>query len=40
MFTDTFGDLANPEGDEILDFDAGMDDSAFGQALHGMGDDA
>jgi hypothetical protein len=40
MFTDTFGDLANLEGDEILDFDAGMDDSAFGEALHGMGDDA
>ncbi|SMY25599.1 unnamed protein product [Zymoseptoria tritici ST99CH_1A5] len=37
MFADTFGDLANLEGEELLDFDAGLDDSAFGEALHGMG---
>lgn len=42
MFNDTFDDLTNIDGngeDGLIDFDGGgigMDDSAFGDALHGM----
>ena len=42
MFNDTFDDLGNIEGsgdDGLIDFEAGglgMEDSAFGDALHGM----
>lgn len=40
MFNDSFGDLAGEfgqgGGDGMIDFGAGMDDSAFGEALHGM----
>lgn len=44
MFNDTFDDLTNIDGngdDGLIDFDGGgmgMDDSAFGDALHGMDD--
>lgn len=40
MFNDSFGDLAGEfgqgTGDGMIDFGASMDDSAFGEALHGM----
>lgn len=40
MFNDSFADLAGDfgqgAGDGMIDFGAGMDNSAFGEALHGM----
>ncbi|KAF7190692.1 SWI/SNF and RSC complexes subunit ssr4 [Pseudocercospora fuligena] len=38
-FNDTFGDILNNDSngdDGLIDFEGGMDDSAFGDALHGM----